>query len=199
MPNERPKITALLTEWRCGNEASRDALIEVVYPELRKLAAYHLRGEKANHTLQPTALVNDLYVRVLAKEPLLCHDRTHFFAIVGRQLRRILIDHARASRAAKRGGLGEKVTLTAVVQQIGPVGDDILSLDEALTRLEDVDARAAQVVELKFFGGLGEREAAEFLHISVATLKRDWEFARAWLSAQMSSPTPAKAIRTSGT
>ena len=122
MPDEqqRPQITSLLSDWRNGSEAARDALIEAVYPELRKLAAYHLRRETPNQTLQATALVHDLYLRVLAKEPLLCNDRTHFFAVVGRQLRRILIDHTRAAHALKRGGFSEKVTLTDVVQHIGP-------------------------------------------------------------------------------
>jgi RNA polymerase sigma-70 factor, ECF subfamily len=191
MPDEPEKlrITSLLSDWRQGNEEARDALVEAVYPELRKLAAHHLRRETPNHLLQATALVHDLYVRVLASEPLLCHDRTHFFAIVGRQLRRILIDHARAARAVKRGGFLEKITLTNVVEQIGPMGEDLLALDEALNRLQEFDNRAAQVVELRFFSGLVDHEIAEVLRISVATVKRDWDFARAWLSSQIG---PAK-------
>ena len=189
---QKPRITSLLSDWRQGKEEARDALVEAVYPELRKLAAYHLQRETPNHMLQATALVHDLYVRVLANEPLLCNDRTHFFAIAGRQLRRILIDHTRSAHAVKRGGFFEKVTLTDVVQQIGPVGEDLLALDEALNNLETFDHRAAHVVELRFFSGLGDQEIAEVLHISVATVKRDWDFARAWLSSQMGPAKPAQ-------
>jgi RNA polymerase sigma factor (TIGR02999 family) len=188
MPGERPNITSLLVNWRAGNEAARDELIDVVYPELRRLAAYHLGGGNANRTLQPTVLVHDLYIKLLADEPLAWQDRTHFFAVASRQLRRILIDYTRASRADKRGGDREQVTLTDASEQVGPIGDDLLALDEALSRLEQLDTRAAQVVELRFFGGLDEKEIGESLSISVATVKRDWDFARAWLSAQLVSP-----------
>ncbi len=191
LPNA-PEITALLNEWRRGNRASGDKLIAIVYPELRRIAGLYVRRKSPNQTLQPTALVHELYVRLLAANPVEWQDRIHFFAVAAQQMRRILIDDVRAARASKRGGGLSRVTLTDVVQEIGPKGEDVLALDEALTRLAERDPRAARVVELRFFGGLQEREAAEVLNISVATLKRDWEFARAWLSAQLAASEPSK-------
>jgi RNA polymerase sigma factor (TIGR02999 family) len=191
MPKAR-EITALLKKWREGNHASGDELIAIVYPELRRIAAIYLRQNLPSPTLQPTALVHELYVRLLAANPVDWQDRVHFFAVAAQQMRRILIDYVRAARASKRGGGMGRVTLSDLAQQIGPRSDDLLALDEALTRLAEQDRRAAQVVELRFFGGLQEKEAATALNISVATLKRDWEFARAWLSAQLSAPECSK-------
>jgi RNA polymerase sigma factor (TIGR02999 family) len=186
MPPNAREITALLKEWRRGDHASGEELIAIVYPELRRMAALYLRRKAPNHTLQPTALVHELYVRLLAANPVEWQDRIHFFAVAAQQMRRILIDYLRAAWASKRGGGQLRVTLTELAQQIGPRSDDLLALDEALTRLAERDPRAARVVELRFFGGLHERDAALALNISVATLKRDWKFARAWLSAELS-------------
>jgi RNA polymerase sigma factor (TIGR02999 family) len=185
MARDAREITRLLMEWRRGNAAAGNTLIALVYPELRRLAAHYLRQQRSNHTLQPNELVHELYVRLIAPNPITLQDRAHFFAIAAQQLRRILIDYARAARAAKRGGEQVRVTFADVPQCMVRESDDLLAVDEALTRLEKVDPRAARVVELRFFGGLQEKEAAQALHVSIATLKRDWAFARAWLSAQL--------------
>lgn len=185
MPQEDRRITTLLTAWRGGNQVAGDALIALVYPELRRLARLFLRQQRRNHTLQPTALVHELYVRLLASNPLTWQDRAHFFAIAARQLRRILIDYARSARAVKRGGGQVRVTLADIPQWIGPGSDDLISIEEALSKLEEIDLRAAHVVELRFFGGLRDKELADALGVSVATVKRDWDFARAWLSSRL--------------
>ena len=180
------QITAWLTRWREGDEQASERLFAVVYPELRRIAARFLNNERKDHTLEPNALVNELCVRLLGAEPILYQDRAHFFAIAAQTMRRILIDHARARGARKRGGEEERVTLTAV-EGWSPIGhnDDILSLDQALTKLAKADPRAARVVELRFFGGLREEEVAEVLGISVITVKRDWKVARAWLIGRL--------------
>jgi RNA polymerase sigma factor (TIGR02999 family) len=187
MARDGQTITRLLVKWRRGNREARDELIAAVYPQLKRLASHYLNRPSLRQTLQPTALVHELYIRVLDPNPLTWQDRAHFFAVAAQQLRRILIDHIRAARASKRGGGKARVTLTDAVLQVSPGTDELLALDEALTRLAEHDLRAAQVIELRFFGGLREKEAAEALHISVATLKRDWEFARAWMLAQLSA------------
>jgi RNA polymerase sigma factor (TIGR02999 family) len=178
------EITTLLVDWKHGNRAAGEQLIEIVYPELRRLAAHYLRPERPDHTLQATALVHELYVRLIAGESVHWEDRAHFFAVAAQQLRRILIDHARGLHAAKRGGGQAKVTMADV--GLTPAQNiDVLALDEALTRLEQLDPRAAKIVELRYFAGLEEKEAAAALGVSLATLKRDWNFARAWLLSQL--------------
>ena len=180
------QITAWLTNWREGDQKAPERLLAVVYPELRRIAARFLRNERNHHTLEPNALVNELCVRLLGSEPLAYQDRAHFFALSAKTMRRILIDHARARIAEKRGGERERVTLTAV-EGWNPVADnrDILDLDQALTKLEKADARAARVVELRFFGGLQENEIAEALGVSLITVKRDWKVARSWLISRL--------------
>jgi RNA polymerase sigma factor (TIGR02999 family) len=179
------EITTLLLDWRQGNAAASDELLAVVYQELRRLAAHYLRQERPDHTLQATALVHELYLRLLGAEPINWQNRAHFFAVAAQQMRRILIDHARALQADKRGGQRVKLTLGAVKGWVGTQEEDLLAVNEALEQLSRLDPRAAQVVELRFFGGLQEKEAAEVLGISVATLKRDWEFARTWLLSRL--------------
>ena len=158
----------------------------MVYPELRRIATRFLHNERDHHTLEPTALVNELSVRLLGSQPLTFQDRAHFFAVAAQTMRRILIDYARARTAEKRGGRQERVSLTAV-EGWNPVerSEDILVLDEALTKLEKADSRAARVVELRFFGGLEEAEVAEVLGVSIITVKRDWKVARAWLIGRL--------------
>lgn len=144
-----------------------------------------MRRERGEHTLQPTALVHETYLRLFGSEPIEWQNRAHFFAVAAQQLRRILVDHARRGQRAKRGGGQAKFSLD---EYDGPVvyrNERVLEIDEALTRLESLDHRAARVVELRYFGGLSEKEAAEALGISLATLKRDWEFARTWLASQL--------------
>jgi RNA polymerase sigma-70 factor (ECF subfamily) len=183
------QITAWLTDWRAGDERAPERLFAVVLPELRRIAARFLHNERDHHTLEPNALVNELCVRLLGSQPITYQDRTHFFAIAAQTMRRILIDYARARVADKRGGAQERVSLTAV-EGWNPVAqsEDILSLDEALTKLEKADPRAARVVELRFFGGLQEDEVAAVLGVSIITVKRDWKVARAWLIGRLQDP-----------
>jgi RNA polymerase sigma-70 factor, ECF subfamily len=189
MPRNPQEITTLLIGWRAGDRTAGDELVAIVYPELRRLAAHYLRQERVGHTLQATALVHELYVRLFASEPVSWENRAHFFAVAAQQLRRILIDYARSARAAKRGGHFARVTLADIPQ---PMQEnlDLLALDEALARLEELDPRVARVVELRFFAGLEEKDAATVLDISVATLKRDWTFAKAWLVSQLTASGP---------
>jgi RNA polymerase sigma factor (TIGR02999 family) len=158
----------------------------VLHPELRQIAARFLRHERGDHTLEPNALVNELCLRLMGAQPITYNDRAHFFAIAAQTMRRILIDHARARVAGKRGGEQQRVSLSAV-DGWNPVGhsEDILALDEVLSKLEKADARAARVVELRFFGGLSEEEVAEVLQVSTITVKRDWKAARAWLIGRL--------------
>ena len=172
--------------WRDGDCDAGERLFGVVYPELRRIAARFLRNERLNHTLEPGALVNELCIRLLGSEPIAYHDRAHFFAIAAQTMRRILIDHARARTAEKRGGEQQRVSLSAV-DGWNPVAgnEDLIALDQALSKLEKADPRAARVVELRFFGGLQEEEIAEVVGVSIVTVKRDWRAARAWLIGRL--------------
>jgi len=179
-------LTQWLAAWRHGNEHARDQLFAAVYPQLRQIASRFLQHERGDHTLEPTALVNELALRLLGSEPIAYTDRTHFFALAAQMMRRILIDHARARIAEKRGGVQQRVNLSSVDKwQPAPRSEDVLRLDQALSKLEQADARAAKVVELRFFGGLHEQEVADVLGVSVITVKRDWKVARAWLVDQL--------------
>ena len=160
-------------------------LMDLVYPHLRRLAQRYMQQERVGHTLQATALVHETYLRIFGSKPVQWQNRAHFFAVAARQMRRILVDHARAAHAGKRGGCRVKLSLEDVPGLSQERDEDLLILEEALKRLESLDPRAARVVELRYFGGLTEKEAAEVLKISLATLKRDWEFARAWLFEQL--------------
>ncbi len=173
-------VTTLLAESGGGDLDAAARLVDLVYPELRRLAQHYMQAERQDHTLQATALVHEVYMRLFGGQPVDWRNRAHFFAVAAQQMRRILVDHARASRAAKRGGERVAVPLENVRQAVEQP-EDLLELHEALERLQEVDPRAARVVELRYFGGLSEKEAAEVLGISVATLKRDFEFARVWL------------------
>jgi RNA polymerase sigma factor (TIGR02999 family) len=175
----RAEVTTLLAEWRNGDEPARNRLISVVYDELRRIAAASLKNEAAGHTMQPTDLVHELYLRVFEPGSVNLVDRKHLFAIAARQMRRILVDHARSRNAQKRGG-GVSVDLSQALEPAAKP-QDLLVIDEALSKLAELDERAAQVVELRFFAGTTEQETADALEISVNTVKRDWDFARAWL------------------
>jgi RNA polymerase sigma factor (TIGR02999 family) len=185
-PEPSPQITQWLAASRQGNRDAGDRLAEAVYPELREIASRFLHNERGHHTLEPNALVNELWIRLVGNEAIHYQNRAHFFAIAAQTMRRILIDHARARIAGKRGGIQEQVTLTAV-EGWNPIArnEDILALDIELSKLEKADPRAARVVELRFFGGLEEEEVAEVLGVSPITVKRDWKVARAWLSARL--------------
>ena len=185
-PHASPRITQWLADWRQGSPDAGNRLAQAVYPELRQIASRFLHNERGDHTLEPNALVNELWIRLVGREAIHYQNRAHFFAIAAQTMRRILIDHARARIADKRGGLQERVTLAAV-EGWNPIArnEDLLALDIELSKLEKVDPRAARVVELRFFGGLEEEEVAEVLGVSPITVKRDWKVARAWLSARL--------------
>ena len=183
MSEEPRDLTNLLIDWRKGNQEAGNELIQAVYDRLHRMASYHLRQEHAGHMLETTALVHELYMKMFSSKPVKWQDRAHFFAVAAQQLRRILVDHARAARADKRGGDRVRVSLTAAENL--PMPTDILDIDEALKNLEALDPRAAAGVELRFFAGLKETEIAEALGISLATLHRDWKIARAWLFSQL--------------
>jgi RNA polymerase sigma factor (TIGR02999 family) len=180
------EVTRLLREWANGAESALDALTPIVYAELRRLAASHLRGEAAGHTLQPTALVHEVFLRLVGNAPD-CQNRSQFYGVAAHLMRQILIDHARSRQALKRGGHFERVSLNE--EQLlfsGDQGPDLAALDEALDRLGALDPRKARVVELRFFGGLSVEESAEVLSVSEVTVRRDWKFAKAWLLRELS-------------
>ena len=175
------EITLLLADLQAGNRSAESRLIPLVYNELRRVAGRYMRGERAGHTLQPTALVHEAYLRLIGQRDVAWQNRSHFYAVAARLMRNVLVDHARARQAHKRGGQERKVTFDEALELAGGESTDLLALDEALTRLAQRDPRQARIVELRFFGGLSEKEAAEVLRISVRTVKRDWAVARAWL------------------
>lgn len=178
-------VTRLLDQWRStGDDRAMDQLIPLVYDELRGLAAARLRGERNDHTLQPTALVHEAYAR-LVQADVGYQNRTHFFAVAAQMMRRILVDHARRIQSAKRGGGAVAITLQEDLAGAAGPRSDVLALDEALTRLAEREPRKAQVVELHFFGGLTYAETASALEISEATVDRDLRMAKAWLAAEM--------------
>ena len=182
------EFTTLLSAWRAGDQDARDRLIGIVYPELRAIARRQLLNERGDHTLQPTALVNEAYMRLARLDRIDWQDRVHFVRMASRLMREILVDHARRRTAGKRDG-GERIPLTMLDLQ-APEGDiDMVALDAALNRLAEVDPARAQLVELRYFGGLTIEETAEALSISPATAKRHWQAARAWLFEALSDPT----------
>lgn len=185
---DRPQTVTLLLEGaRRGDEQALAALIPLVYDELRRLAARFLRRERPGQTLQPTALVHEVYLRLLQDSHLSWQNRAHFFGIAARSMRQILVERARARGAAKRGGGQIRVTLDPELMLAAPQPLDLEVLDDALTRLAALDEDLARVVEIRFFGGLSIEEAAEALHVSPATVKRRWSLARAWLVRELES------------
>jgi RNA polymerase sigma-70 factor, ECF subfamily len=182
-------ITALLERWAVGDQQALDDLTRRVYAELRQLAAGYLRKERPDHTLQPTALVNEAYVRLLEqKQAPSCANRSHFLAIAAQLMRQILVDHARRRQAAKRGG--RKVSLDEAINLPNGRSADLLALDESLKALEEVDRRKCKVVELHYFGGLSLDEIAGILRVSTRTVSRDLAFSEAWLRQQMRKRGP---------
>jgi RNA polymerase sigma factor (TIGR02999 family) len=177
--------TALLIRWKSGDSGALDQLLPLVYDELRRLARYYLQRERAEHTLQSTALVHEAYLR-LVDQNVDWQSRAHFFGIAAQMMRRILVDHARSRNAAKRGD-GLKVTLDEKMALAEAQSLDVLALDSALAELSKLDAQQGKVVELRFFAGLSIEETAEAMSISVATVKREWAMAKAWLSRTLSA------------
>lgn len=184
MPEETPgEITQLLQRVNGGDAQAREEMIALVYRELHRLASRVMHGENAGHTLQATALVSEAYLKLFGGAPVKPNDSQHFFALAAQQMRRILVDHARAKHANKRGGV--KVSLDEMYQISSEPDAGLVLVDEALKELQELDAEAAHVVELKFFGGYTDQETANIMGINVAKVRRDWEFARAWLHHQL--------------
>jgi RNA polymerase sigma factor (TIGR02999 family) len=183
-----PNITELLVAWGHGDQGALGVLAPLVQQELHRVAARQLAGERRDHILQPTALVNEVYVRLVDWHNVKWQNRAHFFAVAARIMRRILVDAARARGRAKRGGDAIQVSLSDVlgVALPLPATQDLVALDDALKTLETLDPRQSQVVELRFFGGLSLEEVAEALQVSVGTVRRDWSLAQAWLYRELS-------------
>jgi RNA polymerase sigma factor (TIGR02999 family) len=176
-------VSELLIRWRAGDSEALRALIPLVYEELRRVAHYHLQAQRSGHTLQSTALVNEVYLRLMKQEPRL-ENRAHFFGVASRLMRQILVDYARNRNAAKRDA-GWKLTLDEAVALPGRRDLDLVTLDDALTELSRLDAQQGRIVELRYFGGLSIEETAQVLDISPATVKRDWATARIWLHREL--------------
>jgi RNA polymerase sigma-70 factor (ECF subfamily) len=180
------EVTELLVAWSGGDERALEELTPRVYRELHRLAKRHMAGERVDHTLQPTALVNEAYVRLIDWKNVHWQNRAHFMGVAARLMRRVLVDHARSRGYAKRGGGALKVTLddTALVSKEKDA--ELLALDDALSRLSEMDERKCKVVELRFFGGLSVKETAEVLNVSPNTVLNDWDFAKSWLLREIS-------------
>ena len=174
-------VTELLIDWGQGNRAAMDALVPLVYDELHRIAANRLRHERAEHTLQPTALVHEAYMRLVEQNRTNWKNRAQFFGIAAEMMRRILINHALAKKADKRGGGALQVSLSAAEAAAQQNNFDVLVLDEALKKLLTFDERKSRIIELKFFGGLSIEEIGEVMELSHATIEREWTTARAWL------------------
>ena len=181
-------ITELLAGYGRGDKEALDQLMPIVYDELRRQAARYLRREQPGNTLQTTALIHEAYVRLVDQRNVQWQNRAHFFGIAAQLMRRILVDHARAKKRVKRGGSDVRVSLDATVAVKGQ-DLDVVALDEALERLAQIDEQQSRVVELRFFSGLTVEETAEVMHISKATVKRDWSMAKAWLHRELSGDT----------
>jgi RNA polymerase sigma factor (TIGR02999 family) len=182
-------VTALLVEWRGGRAEARDKLVPLVYDQLRRLAAHQLRREAPGHSLRPTALIGELYLLLVQQRAATWENRAHFFALAAHLMRRILVDHARARQAGKRGGAAPAITLDTAAEPADTRAADrfltVLAVDEALARLAALDEEQARIVELRFFAGLSVEETAVILDRSPRTVKREWRLARAWLQREL--------------
>jgi len=179
------RIDKLLADWGQGNEAAREALIPVVYNELRRQARRYLRGERPDHTLESAALVNEAYMRLVRQEAPAWQNRAHFFGVAAQLMRHILVDHARNRLAAKRGAGAPRLALDPELAPAQKAGIDLVALDDALSRLTALDSQQGRLIELRFFGGLSIEETAVVLGVSPATVKREWVTARAWLRREL--------------
>jgi len=175
------RISRLLGEWGKGDDAALEQLMPLVYDELRRIAKGYLRRQPAGHTLQTTELIHETYLKLAGQDERGFKNRAHFFGVAAKAMRHILVDHARAKHAAKRGGWQEKVVLSGDIADTIVQSGQVLALDDALRSLAKLDRRKSEIVELKYFGGLTNNETAEVLSVSVETVKRDWRFARSWL------------------
>jgi RNA polymerase sigma factor (TIGR02999 family) len=180
-PGPGAEVTALLVNWSNGDSRALDELMPLVYGELRRLAGAYLRRERSTHTLQSTALVNEAFLRLVNQQDVQWRSRAHFFGIAAQMIRRILVDHARAAHAGKRGAGAVRIELDDHLAVSSQSGLDLVSLDDSLAKLAALDERQARIVELRFFTGLSVEETAEVMQLSTATVKREWSSARAWL------------------
>jgi RNA polymerase sigma factor (TIGR02999 family) len=185
MASHPGEVTRLLVECRQGSREALERLMPLVYKELRKLAAYHLRAERAEHTLEPTALVHEAYLRLVDQSNAHWQNRAHFFAVAAQVMRHILVDYARMRGRDKRGGRQERLAFDAAIGLPGGRAVELVALDDALSALERLDARQSRIVELRYFGGLSIEETAEVLGIGAARVRREWTFARAWLRREL--------------
>jgi RNA polymerase sigma-70 factor (ECF subfamily) len=183
---DHPDITAMLAAWNDGSAEALDRVIDIIYPELRRIARKHLARRRPGESLESAALANEAYLKLLHSGGIRCENRSHFLALCSQMIRRILVDHARSRGFAKRGGDAQRVPLDQVLLSAQARGIEVLALDEALETLARIDARKSRVVELRYFGGLSIEETAEALGVSLDTAKRDWRIARAWLLVELS-------------
>ena len=184
-------VTTLLQAWRAGDPRAIEELLPLIHSELRALAGHFMRHERPWHTLQSTALVNEAYLRLVAKQEVDWQDRAHFFALASREMRRVLVEHARARKAEKRGGGALTIPLHEQDAAALPKDVELLALDEALQCLEAVDRQQAKIVELRYFGGLTVEEMSLVIGVSTATVERKWRSARAWLYCQLAEDGPS--------
>jgi RNA polymerase sigma factor (TIGR02999 family) len=180
------EITRMLQAWSNGDESALQALTPLVYQELHRLAHRYLARQPRGHTLQTSALVNEAYLRLVDASQVSWQNRAHFFAVSAQLMRHILVDFARSRQSQKRGGVAQRVSLAEAMEVASTSGADLIALDESLSLLASLDARQAQVVELRFFGGLSVEETAEVLKVSAGTVRRDWRMAKAWLHRELS-------------
>ncbi|HXI92082.1 MAG TPA: sigma-70 family RNA polymerase sigma factor [Blastocatellia bacterium] len=180
-------VTQLLVHWGNGDKQALDRLMPLVYDELHRMASRYLRREREGHTLQTTALINEAYLRIVDQNRVNWQNRAHFFGVAAQMMRRILVDHARSHLYAKRGGGAQKLTLDEAIATPQERDLDLVALDDALTALAEIDPQQSRIIELRFFGGLTIEETAEVLNISPATVKRDWNMAKAWLYGEISN------------
>lgn len=190
-PELSKQVSELLANWNKGDPDAREALMPLVYNELRKLAASHLRRERADHTLQPTALVHEVYLRLAEQKNVQWQDKSHFFGVTAQLMRRVLVDHARSHMADKRGSGFPKVSLNEAIVMSRERPAELLALDESLTQLASTDPQQGRIVELRVFAGLTIEQTAEVLGISRATVKRDWSLAKAWLMREIDKAEPS--------
>jgi RNA polymerase sigma-70 factor (ECF subfamily) len=181
VPGSPHEVTQLLVEWSNGDKSALDKLMPLIYEELKRLAHHYMSRERPGHTLQTTAVVNEAYMRLINRKSIHWQNRAHFFAIAAQSMRSILVDHARSHAYAKRGGGAHKITLDEAMIVSQQKAAEVLALDDALKELAALDPQQTRVVELRFFGGLTIEETAEVLHLSPATIKREWQTAKAWL------------------
>ncbi|MCI0336778.1 MAG: sigma-70 family RNA polymerase sigma factor [Acidobacteria bacterium] len=185
MSADTSEINLLLDQYRSGQSDAFERLMSLVYDDLRKIAAWQLKTERSDHTLQPTALVHEVYLRLLGQNPIEWQNKKHFFALATQVMRHILVDHARTRLRDKRSGEGKRVALEEVLNLSSVTDPDLVELDDVLSLLAEKDQRKSRIVELRYFGGLSIEETAEVLGISVTTVKREWTMAKAWLRREM--------------